>query len=481
MKNLLLLLLLIPLFTFSQVGINTTTPNAMLDVQSTNNGILIPRVQLTSILDNTTVVNPNSGPLPTSTLVYNNGSAGVAPNNVIAGFYYWNANAVPAQWIPIAGNIGWNINGNSNTNTPVTPASYGVSTIGVNENYIGTTNANDFTIGTNNIERMRVKATTGNVGIGIAQPTQPLHVYKNSNANKSAIFGQALQFSTITNYQNIGIQGYASGTLNGLGNGFGNAIGVLGIANTQNSLLSTGIYAHLGATAPATPNSNQALYANGNSLGNAARFVNGNVTINSGNLGIGTTNPTALVHINSATAGAFRLVDGTQANGSILTSNATGVATWQRPGIDNVVGILNANGVDIAYNRANYIQTGSRIVLPPGRFAVNITMLLARNSTAAMSPNNSFFWVRSTFSDSNGANPWPSPDIIGSNLASGNFPGTSQYAMLTGTIIINNTTAGNKTYYYVAGNCVSHNTTETLTNFGSTYWAENNIVAYRLN
>jgi hypothetical protein len=53
--------------------------------------------------------------------------------------------------------------------------------------------------------------------------------------------------------------------------------------------------------------------------------------------------------------------------------------------------------------------------------------------------------------------------------------------MLTGTIIINNTTAGNKTYYYVAGNCVSHNTTETLTNFGSTYWAENNIVAYRLN
>jgi hypothetical protein len=479
MKNLHLLLLIIPLISFSQVGINTTTPNAMLDVQSTNNGILIPRVQLTSILDNTTVVNPNSGPLPTSTLVYNNGSAGVAPNNVIAGFYYWNANAVPAQWIPIAGNIGWNINGNSNTNTPVTPATYGVSTIGVNENYIGTTNANDFTIGTNNIERMRVKATTGNVGIGIAQPTQPLHVYKNSNANKSAILGQALQTSTTIDYQNIGIQGYGRGTPSSGGYGYG--IGVMGVGDIVNSYHATGIYAYLGENAPNAPISDQALYANGNNIGNAARFVAGNVTINTGNLGVGTANPTALVHINSNTAGAFRLVDGTQANGSILTSNADGVATWQRPGIDNVVGTLHATGVNISYTRTNYIQTGSRIVLPPGRFAVNITMLLARNSTTSMSPNNSFFWVRSTFSDSNGIDPSPSPDIIGSNLASGNFPGTSQYAMLTGTIIINNTTAGNKTYYYVAGNCVSHNTTETLTNFGSTYWAENNIVAYRLN
>jgi hypothetical protein len=479
MKNLHFLLLFIPLIGFSQVGINTTSPNAMLDVQSTNNGILIPRVQLTSILDNTTVINPNSGPLPTSTLVYNNGSAGVAPNNVMAGFYYWNANAVPAQWIPIAGNIGWNINGNNDINSPAIPAEYGVTPVGANENYIGTNDDNDFTIVTNNLERIRVNATNGNVGIGVAEPTRPLHVYKNSDENKSSILAQALQTSTTIDYQNIGVLGHGRGTPSNGGYGYG--IGVMGVGDIVNSYRATGIYAHLGTTAPASPNSNQALYANGNSLGNAARFVGGNVTINSGNLGVGTTNPNTLVHINSATSGAFRLVDGTQANGSILTSNADGVATWQRPGIDNVVGTLHATGVNIAYTRTNYIQTGSSIVLPPGRFAVNITMLLARNSTAAMSPNNSFFWVRSTFSDSNGVNPSPSPDIIGSNLASGNFPGTSQYAMLTGTIIINNTTAGNKTYYYVAGNCVSHNTTETLTNFGSTYWAENNIVAYRLN
>ena len=44
-----------------------------------------------------------------------------------------------------------------------------------------------------------------------------------------------------------------------------------------------------------------------------------------------------------------------------------------------------------------------------------------------------------------------------------------------------NTTAGNKTYYYIAGRTVTSNTTETLTGFVSTYWTENNIIAYRLN
>ena len=85
---------LFTLVSFSQIGVNTTTPKAALDVESLNNGILIPRVQLTSTLDITTVVNPNAGPLETSTLIYNIAPAGVIPNNVVAGFYYWNG----SQW-----------------------------------------------------------------------------------------------------------------------------------------------------------------------------------------------------------------------------------------------------------------------------------------------------------------------------------------------------------------------------------------------
>lgn len=566
----IILILLFPVLSFSQVGVNTTAPKGALDVESATNGVLIPRVQLTSVLDNTTIVNPNTGPLETSTLVYNMAPAGTTPNNVIAGFYYWNNTA--ARWIPISGTTGWETDGNTSITTPVSPTVYGTSPIGATENFIGTTDNNDFTVGTNNIERMRVKMTTGNVGIGLSAPTEKLHVFTNSNANKSSIYGYAQQISTAANYENIGVKGLGRG--NG---GWGLANGVMGIGDTSSSFFATGVYAHLGTTAPTLPSTDQAIYANGNNLGSAGVFMGGNVGIGTetpylsrlqvdgmvgnttavfrgsstsqgismvadwpgiyfnsyfngsirsmapsgyasiintdqasgglnfqttnvvnpaagnaiasvpirmtitgaGNVGIGTTAPSRLLHVNSTSSGAVRIVDGTQANGRVLTSDAIGVARWRDIAINNVVGNISTTGINVWYNTGPYLQTGSSITLPPGKFAVNVNMLMARASLA-ISPNDSFFWVRTSFSDSNGINPTPSADIIGSNLISGNHPGTSYYSMLTGTVIIENTLTVNKTYYYIAGNCVSANTTQNITGFGSTYWAEDNIIAYRL-
>ena len=57
----------------------------------------------------------------------------------------------------------------------------------------------------------------------------------------------------------------------------------------------------------------------------------GNLLINpsGGNVGIGTTAPTKRLHIdNGTTAGAIRIVDGTQGAGKVLTSDANGVGTW---------------------------------------------------------------------------------------------------------------------------------------------------------
>jgi hypothetical protein len=572
MKNLLFLFIFFPIITIAQVGVNTTTPNAMLDIQSTNNGVLVPRVALTSITDAITVVNPAGGAIQTSTLVYNTATAGVSPNNVIPGFYYWN-NAT-SRWIALMGSNDWNLNGNTAITTPSIPVTYGTSTIANTENFIGTKDNNDVTIGTNNIERLRVKNTTGNVGIGTANPSEKVHVYQNSDTNKSAIFSEVRQINTGTDYDNIAIKGYGRGTS---GWGFGN--GVMGIGDTANSFFATGVYAHLGTTTPSLPSTNQALFANGNGLGNAGVFMGGNVGINTqtptlakfqvdgmignttslfrgnsttsqgismvadwpgiyfnsyyngairsmagsgfasiintdqssgglvfqttnvgnpasgtaiasvpvrmtisgaGNVGIGAPTPSNLLHVNSTTSGAVRIVDGTQATGRVLTSNATGVGTWQEIGINNVVGYISNVGVTINYNTGLYLQTGSYVSLPPGRYAVNVNMLMARASLV-ISPNDSSFWVRSTFSDSGLPNPSPSGDIIGSDLISGNHPGTSYYSMLTGTVIINNPGPFSKNYYYVAGNCVSANTTQNITGFGSTYWAENNIIAYRLN
>jgi hypothetical protein len=77
-------------------SINSTGANpdgsAMLDVAAANKGVLIPRLQLTDINDAVTVNAPAN-----SLLVFNLAPAGVAPNDVIEGFYYWDASL--SQWV----------------------------------------------------------------------------------------------------------------------------------------------------------------------------------------------------------------------------------------------------------------------------------------------------------------------------------------------------------------------------------------------
>ncbi|QAA81263.1 hypothetical protein EI546_05765 [Aequorivita sp. H23M31] len=84
MKKLLLLFVLITgNFLFAQVGIGTDMPNpsTQLEIKSSNRGILIPQVPLTSVTDRTTITAGNLESL----LVYNiNTSATLSP-----GYYYW--------------------------------------------------------------------------------------------------------------------------------------------------------------------------------------------------------------------------------------------------------------------------------------------------------------------------------------------------------------------------------------------------------
>lgn len=90
-----------------------------------------------------------------------------------------NANGT-GSWQTLSTNY-WGLNGNASTNDPATPTTYGTSTIGATENWSGTTDANDYVLGTNNIERLRIKQTTGFVGIGTAAPSRKLHVFTGSS------------------------------------------------------------------------------------------------------------------------------------------------------------------------------------------------------------------------------------------------------------------------------------------------------------
>jgi hypothetical protein len=96
--------IVISLQSFCQVGINTDNsqpdPSAVLDLKSTNKGLLPPRVSLTAINSTDPITSPAIG-----LLVYNTANAGAPPNNVVPGYYYWNG----TNWISVAVPAGTNV------------------------------------------------------------------------------------------------------------------------------------------------------------------------------------------------------------------------------------------------------------------------------------------------------------------------------------------------------------------------------------
>jgi hypothetical protein len=118
----------------AQVGVNTSSPGdgAILDIESSTKGLLIPRVNILDLATIAPVVVAVTG--EESLLVYNtNSSTG-------KGFYYWDT----AKWVKLAQGASddWTTTGNSGT----TPAG----------NFIGTTDDVGFAFRTFNIERMRL-------------------------------------------------------------------------------------------------------------------------------------------------------------------------------------------------------------------------------------------------------------------------------------------------------------------------------------
>lgn len=273
MKKFIHLFLFVPIITFSQIGINTTTPNAILEIQSTNSGILIPRVQLTSILDNSTIINPAGGAIPTSTLVYNIAPSGVAPNNVVAGFYYWNS----SQWAPIDGNSSldhdWYKEGTSTAPTSITDNMFHTGNVAVGKNTANTTLdifTNDQSIGINNkvyndsnFENYiginnEIDGTTSETSTGLFNnftstgSGSKIGFYNysshNNNGDKTGLYNQ---FANFLNSNIKGVNNYfqhsGNGNLHGMKNSFSdynlssNGF-IYGIENTINVTSSSSTY-----------------------------------------------------------------------------------------------------------------------------------------------------------------------------------------------------------------------------------------------
>ncbi|MGV3695723.1 beta strand repeat-containing protein [Flavobacterium sp.] len=172
MKRLLLILMLmgIPFYGVSQVGINTTNPSAQLDIKSSNqatpsntDGILIPKI------DAFPVTNPTAA--QQGMMVYlTTLSLGKQP-----GFYYWDNPTL--SWIGIAGSKGWDLLGNSGTN----PAT----------NFIGTTDDNDLAFRRNSLAAGKIGQFSTSIGVN--------SMTVNSAGNNTAFGNQTLPANTTGN------------------------------------------------------------------------------------------------------------------------------------------------------------------------------------------------------------------------------------------------------------------------------------------
>lgn len=210
MKN-FLLLAFIPFLSFAQVGINTPNPNAdaMLDVVSSDSGVLIPRVNLEQ----------TTSPAPLSTdvagmILYNLATV----NDVTPGFYYNDG----ATWIRISGasNTDWSVLGNTGTVAST--------------NFLGTTDNTPLTLRVNDVEKVRLETngtiSTLNVGNG---------VYIGEGAGANELFVHPVSPTVDENNINTFV-GHNAGHNNTVGdrnNAFGNGALLLNTTGTNNNAI----------------------------------------------------------------------------------------------------------------------------------------------------------------------------------------------------------------------------------------------------
>ncbi|HOY42033.1 MAG TPA: hypothetical protein PLX60_09235, partial [Chitinophagales bacterium] len=182
----LLIVLLLQNAIAQNVGINATgaAPNAsaILDVEATDKGFLIPRVALTQTSSNA----PIGASIITSLLVYNTATI----NDVTPGFYYWNGSI----WIRFQSNLDidhdWYEIGTTTAPNAITDSMFHTGDVAIGKNTIGdasldianTTNASS-------IELTNTATLANNYGI----------LSNMNNASNTNAFGIRTNFTTTGN------------------------------------------------------------------------------------------------------------------------------------------------------------------------------------------------------------------------------------------------------------------------------------------
>lgn len=331
----ILFLILFPMFLHSQVGINTTTPDtsAMLDINSSDKGILIPRISIPNL--NTS--NPITSPA-ISLLVYNtNTTTGV-------GYYYWDG----LKWIALTGSPNyWTKAGNDIYNN-----------------------------------------NTGNVGVGTTSPTNKFHIENIGTA--SSVFSQNFETNTISPLTTGGNANWTTQTTQKFAGSYAARSG--GIGNNQNTNMSYTVtvptegaslsfYVRVSSESgfdylkfyidgvqqtqwSGNVNWTQQTYV----LAAGTRTLRWEYSKDSGTASGEDAAYVDNISITSAAPAAMRIVDGNQGAGKVLMSDTNGNATWQQltnSNIGDIPNIASIQGMTIPI--CNTISVGST-----GSFTVNV-------------------------------------------------------------------------------------------------------------
>lgn len=294
------------------VGISpsASVPNAsaMLDIVASDKGLLVPRFALSDITVAAPVVSP-----ALSLIVYNTFTSALATasNNVVPGFYYWDG----AKWVAFAGSGGkdWALQGNGGT----TPPSVGYGTA-VNNNFLGTTDAQDLVFATNNLERMRIKSDNGSqlrIGMGTAFTV-------NMNTGSTPSLLHLHDWGTTSN--DFAILNLSSQTTSN-----GDRTGVINFAATSatNERRAASIESYLTAASGTNVSGDLRFFTN-----NANSFTEKMRMLSNGNVGIANTAPTEKLDVTGNVRFSNALMPNNNAGttGQVLVSQGAGVApVWQ--------------------------------------------------------------------------------------------------------------------------------------------------------
>jgi hypothetical protein len=190
-------LLLLVSAVHSQVAVNNagSAPHAsaMLDVSSTNKGLLIPGVSLTNIASASPVTSPANGLLIWNTNSLVTGGSGI-------GFYYWDG----ARWQSLlSDNTGWRVAGNAGTNPAI--------------HFIGTTDNQPLLFKVNNFHAGKIDPPMNNLFLGTGAGIS----ISGANAKRNTFVGDSAGYNNTT-ISNNSFFGYRAGheNINGFGNSF---------------------------------------------------------------------------------------------------------------------------------------------------------------------------------------------------------------------------------------------------------------------